>query len=76
MLNCVDFLLRRLDTLGRELHGHESDFVDPENALCLVEGDVVFLQSVEAGGKTLVVLSYGAAVDGYVIVDPSYAGQT
>ena len=76
MLDCVHFLMGRLDALGGELHGHECCFVDPENALILIKGDVVFLQSMETGGKTLVVLAYGATVDGYVVVNPSYAADT
>ena len=75
MLDCVHFLMGRLDALGGELHGHECYFVDPENALILIKGDVVFLQSMETGGKMLVVLAYGATVDGYV-VNPSYARDT
>ena len=74
VLDCIHFLMGRLDALG-ELHGHECYFVDPENALILIKGDV-FLQSVETGSKTLVVLTYGATVDGYVVVNPSYAGDT
>ena len=66
----------RLDALGGELHVHECYFVDPKNALVLIKGDVVFLQSVETGGKTLDVLAYGATVDGYVVVNPSYAEDT
>ena len=65
----------RLDALGGELHGHEYHFVDPENALILIKGDVVFLQSVKTGGKTLVVLAYGATVDGYIVVNQPYAGD-
>ena len=48
----------------------------PKMHLILIKGDVVFLQSVKTGGKTLVVLAYGATVDGYVVVNPSYAGDT
>ena len=64
-----------MDALGGGLRGHECDFVDPENALFVIDGDVVFLLSEETGGKTLVVLSYGATVDDYVVMDPSYTGD-